>query len=353
MIFYAHVNEDNLAERNAMFRKPVNSLCVIAGSGERVLALLDHPNLEHVHLIDNNHEALLLCELKLVALRQLSVEEYLAFIGFGPPDKDRWTQFQAIKAYISKDCREYWETRKVSILAGICNCGHFEQFLRRANPMLRFFLGRQFYQCFTSKKAAWQHFPSFRWSIVKALFSHRWAYRIFGMKDPAFISRDAALRSIPDALQESMDKDKANESCLFHLIFKGDLKDMPENNLPPSFQKDVLNHVKTALMGEKLKVYFHCNDLLAVISGLEFEPDKNVFFSFSDVLSFADMEYLKHVFRRIMEYKSVSNTLIFRSFVRNRLSAFDLQNLQEEFGAVSDLSTEERTHFYQVFQIDL
>ena len=353
MIYYSHVNEDNLVERAAMFKKNIDSLYVIAGSGERVLSLLDHPGLEYVHLIDYNVEALFLCELKLLALRHLTVEEYLVFIGFERSEQDRWRQFQTLKPHLSKDCQEYWEAQKISIVNGICNCGHFEKFLHRANPLLRLFLGKRFYQCFTTKKADWQQFPYLRWNVVKTLFSHRWTYRIFGMKDPAFISNDAVLRAIPDALQKSMDEDKANESCLFHLIFKGNLKDMPEIFLPPSFQPEVLTRVKAALMEEKLKMHYHCDDLLAVINDLRFESNKGCFFSFSDVLSFADMEYLRQVVRSIPAHKNLSNTLVFRSFIRNRLTAFEIQDLQKEFEQVSDLSNEERTRFYQVFKIEL
>lgn len=353
MIYYSHVNEDNLAERNSMSGSQYDSLYVIAGSGERVIALLDHPGLESVHLIDNNREALYLCELKLAALENLSVDDYLGFVGFFATSGTRWDSFKGLKHKLSDGCGSYWEGRRSMIEQGICNCGHFEQFLKRANPILRRFLWKAFFQCLDQKKSSWMQFPYFKWRLVKTLFSYRLTYQLFGMRDPAFISKDALLEAIPAALQKSMDEDRTNESCLFHLVFKGHLRDMPAKNLPPSFQRAVLTRVKESLQLGKLKMHYHCDDLLDTLKELKFESKESRFFSVSDIMSFADMSYLNAVILRISKIQNGSNTLVFRSFVRHRLKAIDLLTLRDLFGKVTDLSRTDRTHFYQTIQIDL
>ena len=107
------------------------------------------------------------------------------------------------------------------------------------------------------------------------------------------------------------------------------------------------------ILQEKFSIHFHGDDLLVSLKHLPFEGEKARFFSLSDILSFADKEYLKAVFLLIKGLKRGYNTLIFRTFVRNRLTTDDLKPLQDEFGLITDLSKNERTHFYQVFQIDL
>lgn len=353
MIYYSHVNEDNGVERKALFARPAKTLYTIAGSGDRVIALLDCPTLEAAHLIDNNWDALYLCELKMAALARLSVEDYLAFVGFAAVSGDRWAQFDALKPTLSEGCRDFWEERKADIERGICLCGHFERFLQRANPLVRFFLGRGFYQCFSTKKADWKGFPALRWRIVKALFSNRWTYRLLGMKDSAFISKDSELRAIPAALQKSLDEDTVPQSCLFHLVFNGNLNEMPEAHLPPSFQKAVLLRIKTALAEGRLKVHYHFGDMLDVLKTLNLERAETRFFSLSDILSFVDRDYMKTLIGLVAAVKTGASTLVFRTFVRNRLTQEQAADWQKQFGNLVDLTAEERSHFYQVFQIEV
>ncbi len=352
MIYYSHVNEDNRVERNALFAQQAKGLYAIAGSGERVIALMDCPTLGAVHLIDNNWDALYLCELKITALAHLNIEDYRSFVGFAPSSGKRWTQFEALKPRLSEGCQHFWALRKKDIEMGICNCGHFEQFLQRANPTLRFFLGKGFYQCLSVPKADWKGFPTLRWRIVKAMFSFRWTYLLFGMKDSAFVSMDSALQVIPAALQQSLDEDEVSKSSLFHLVFNGNLHQMSEENLPPSFQKSVLMRIKTALKDNHLKVNYHYGDVLDVLRRINVEQEESRFFSLSDILSFVDLDYQQKLVDLIKAAKTGTSRLIFRVFVRNRFTQKQFADLKKQYSTLEDLSKEERSHFYQVFQID-
>lgn len=352
MIYYSHVNENNLVERDSFLARSAKSLYAIAGSGERVIALMDCPTLDSVHLIDNNWDALYLCELKIAALGHLSVEDYLSFVGFAPASGQRWAQFEALKPLLSEGCRHFWAERPKDIEMGICHCGHFEQFLHRANPIIRFFLGKGFYQCFSVKKADWKGFPALRWRIVKAIFSHRWTYLLFGMKDSAFVSKDSDLQVIPAALQQSLDGDGVAQSGLFHLIFNGHLRLMSEENLPPSFQKAVLLRIQAALKDGRLKIYYHFGDVLDVLGRSNLKQEEAPFFSLSDILSFVNLDYQQKLIQLITTSNTGAGTLVFRAFVRNRLTPAQVADLKKQFGTLKDLTAKERSHFYQVFQID-
>ena len=84
MIYYSHVNEDNLVEKNWMDQNFFQNLICIVGSGERVLGIMGHGSLEQIFAVDSNIESLYLLELTLKALEKLSVENYLEFIGINP-----------------------------------------------------------------------------------------------------------------------------------------------------------------------------------------------------------------------------------------------------------------------------
>ncbi|MBN8679862.1 MAG: DUF3419 family protein [Chitinophagales bacterium] len=174
MLYYTHVNEDNAVERKAMAGMHVTELFVIAGSGERVLALLDHPGLSKVYVVDNNREALYLCALKIAALKSLDVQSYLRFIGvLETSAEERLQCFAQLAPELAEECLEYWVGKRADLTAGVCNAGHFERFLANARPLLRFFLGKDFYQCLEKSRAEWQHFPHMRWAIVRWLFARR------------------------------------------------------------------------------------------------------------------------------------------------------------------------------------
>src|SRR5690349_17889002 len=81
MLYYSHVNEDNRIERQLLQVSAATTVVAVAGSGERVIALLDQDMCKEVHAVDINQEALFLLELKLTALKALPVEDYLGFCG--------------------------------------------------------------------------------------------------------------------------------------------------------------------------------------------------------------------------------------------------------------------------------
>ena len=109
MIFYSHVNEDNFVERKILNSESYKDLFCIAGSGERLIALLDNPHLKRVHIIDNNKEALHLTELKLAALQTFSVDIYLDFIGVTDGKSNRIELFKKIKKELRVDCASFWQ----------------------------------------------------------------------------------------------------------------------------------------------------------------------------------------------------------------------------------------------------
>jgi hypothetical protein len=127
---------------------------------------------------------------------------------------------------------------------------------------------------------------------------------------------------------------------------------MRAENLPPSFQKAVLQSIKAAFDYNGLKVHYHFGDVLDVLKELNVEQDEAPFFSLSDILSFVDISYLQKIMEVISASKTGKGTLVFRTFIRNRLTQQQIADLSKQCGTIKDLTPEERSHFYQVFQIE-
>jgi S-adenosylmethionine:diacylglycerol 3-amino-3-carboxypropyl transferase len=139
MIFYSHVNEDNIVEKYWMNQTSFQNLVCISGSGERVLALMGHSSLEQLFVVDSNLEALHLIELKLRALEKLSIKNYLEFIGISP-SQNRVRTFKLIKTELTSPSRFFWEKKSYLIEKGVIHIGHFEQFLAKFRPLFKIFL---------------------------------------------------------------------------------------------------------------------------------------------------------------------------------------------------------------------
>lgn len=348
MVYYSHVNEDNRVERNILRTTSCKNVVAVAGSGERVLALMDEESCAEFHVVDVNPEALYLFELKLVALEFLYVEEYLAFIGHYPSSKQsRLSWFERIGDQLSDKCRGFFIKNIRHIENGILYMGHFEKFLNRVRKPVNFFLGNNFKNVIKGdfdKKT----FPSFKWNMICRLFSARFIYKVYGNKDQAFTGKDALTRHIPLAITQTIRQNKAHSSFMVHLVFRGHLRDMKEKDLPPSLNKMVLSRIKHRLSEKQLTVHFHENDLLSFAKKNTSRIIGPVFYSASDILSFEDHEYLVQLVDTVAKNE---NVVVWRAFLRNRTGKKDLMKQRLLYKNSIDHSGSESTGMYQVFSL--
>ena len=349
MLYYAHVNEDNSVERTLLQRSDSKIAIAVAGSGERVLALMDHPSLERVVAIDINPQALFLLQLKLEALKALTVEEYLRFIGHAQCKRgDRGELFKRIAPYLTHDCSVYWRDRMNRVEAGLLGTGHFELFLSGIRPLLVSFLGRRFLRILCDATYTLDAGQRMRWRLIAGTFSRKWIYRLMGNRDVAFIGDGADVRIIPDALTSMIDGRRASASFLLHLIFKGHLRDMSSPALPPSLQEAVLGKIKERLTRKKVSVEFCHADVLEYAK--HHPCDLPAFYSLSDILSFEDHDYLAELLETIPDRKGT--VIVVRSFLRNRLSLVQLKELVRSYREIRFLDEFDRSGMYQVIVIE-
>lgn len=345
MLYYSHVNEDSRVERNLLRAASSNTVVVVAGSGERVLALLDSESVTQVHIVDVNEEALFLSQLKLGALKMLSTENYLRFCGHGTAkanERNNW--FSQIKNELPPACKNYWQNNIASIEKGIVHAGHFEKFLRRVRPSINLILGKSFKNGFRDASAS-INFPRKRWNFLLGIFSFRFIYKLWGNKDIAFVSNDAVVKQIPSALN-TLVNDGALHSCFMaHLIFKGHMGEMTQADVPPSLQKEILEKIKSRIASPFLSIHYHHSDVLSFVNAHMGTFQGPVFYSLSDILSFENISYLKQVSEQI---KTHDHTLVWRTFLRNRIEKGNILNYLNH-NDTHDHSMDESTRMYQVF----
>jgi S-adenosylmethionine:diacylglycerol 3-amino-3-carboxypropyl transferase len=353
LIYYSHINEDNSVERNLMNIGSYEELICVAGSGERVISLLDHPSLKRILVVDNNKNALYLTQLKLAVLEAYPVTTYLDFVGTAHSNLDRIAIFDTIKNNLSEGCVGFWKNHLHYIKKGILHIGHFEKFLSKIRPLLKIYLGNNFYQCFQVPFCDCKDFPHKRWSLLRWFFSKRLVYLLTGNRDLAFISKDGQQHLISAGLHQTLQDDAVNKNPMFHLVFNGHLNMMPEEHLPPSLNKEVLKNIKNMLQANRFEINYYEQDMLTFAKSFDFTQCGNPFYSLSDILSFVNLDYIKLLFKTIQSRSHKLSAAVLRAFIRNRISEDQVLELQKEYGRIENLCNEENTKMYQVYKMTL
>jgi len=348
MIYYSHVNEDNRVERRLLRSSGCTTVVAVAGSGERMLALMDNETCNKFYAVDINEEALFLLQLKMAALETLSVDEYWKFCGLHPVQKllrKQW--FTQLKDKLTPSCKTYWEQHIQLVKNGILYSGHFEKFLQRVRPSVNFFLGKPFEQVFSGGSPQAKTFPKKKWKLLARLFSWKWIYTMWGNRDIAFVGKGAEISYIPGSLDRVIYDGEASSCFMTHLIFKGHLREMSDGDLPPSLQKEVLQRIKQRLASSAIKMnYFH-GDILTFVA-TNGSSSGQVFYSASDILSFENYSYLRQLIDKVAQ---PGNILVWRAFLRNRSNTNHTTTLANKCQELKDHTPSESTRMYQVFSI--
>ena len=192
-IRYANVWEDPILLLEGLDIKSTDKVLSIASAGDNAFALLTrNPSL--CVAIDLNKPQLYLTELKREAIKLLSQEEYIGFVGFKENDK-RWEIFQNIASQLSESSRAYWENKRDEIEKGVVWNGKFEKYLASfANKVLPLIHGKKkvgfLFKPKSSKEQKEffdQKWNTWRWKLLFKLFFNK---RIMGFlgRDPAFLA---------------------------------------------------------------------------------------------------------------------------------------------------------------------
>ncbi|MCI5058395.1 MAG: BtaA family protein [Flavobacteriales bacterium] len=127
---YANCWEDADVLTEALEVQQGEKVLSIASAGDNSFSLLINQP-EVVVAVDVNPIQLHLIELKRLAIKYMSQEEYLAFVGFVLADpKEKLKTYERLKSELSSEARAYWDQKTDAIEKGIINDGKFERYFR-------------------------------------------------------------------------------------------------------------------------------------------------------------------------------------------------------------------------------
>jgi len=192
-IRYANCWEDADVLLTGLNAQPGGRHLSIGSAGDNSFSLLT-TDPEYVVAVDISKVQLFLIELKKLAIKHFSHQEFLEFSGF-IPSKRRLLLFNKIKNELDTEAKSYWEHHSEVIENGIIYNGKFERYLlffsKRILPLIH--SKNRIEELFAPKSEEEQirfyseKWNSFRWRIVFRLFFNKWVLGKFG-RDPEFLN---------------------------------------------------------------------------------------------------------------------------------------------------------------------
>jgi S-adenosylmethionine-diacylglycerol 3-amino-3-carboxypropyl transferase len=141
-ILYSTCDEDSNSELRALDITPEDTIVSVTGSGCRTLSLLTQ-NPRSVVSVDYSPGQNYLLELKLAAIRGLSYETLLAFLGV-EECADRRAIFESLTGQMSPKAAEYFRRNRRAIEDGVLFSGRHERFyVKVVSPLVHLLFGRQ------------------------------------------------------------------------------------------------------------------------------------------------------------------------------------------------------------------
>lgn len=292
---YSFGNEDWLTEHKALRISPEDHILTITASGDRPLNLL-LSDCKSILSIDANPIQNALLNLKCAALRNLSSDNYLSFLGLSHGPK-RLQIFEEIKHDLSPEFFKFWLKQKKAIEKGILFEGEIEKWLLRVSHVLRFLRGEKISKLFSydtiSEQAEFvnKEWNTQGWRNLFKIFLHPFITKFF-VKDPGlyeFVDHSIDIGTyIRSRVEEFMSQHLVKSNSLLSMLFQGKVG---KEGLPP-----YLTHEGADRMRSKLScLRWETIDLLSCVKR---EPSSSFnCFSLSDVASYIskpDFDTLTH-----------------------------------------------------------
>ena len=245
-ISYSSCNEDSRSELKALrLGAGKRVFCITAGGGRVLNLLYDHP--QEILAVDVNPTQNHLLELKIAAMRALSYEPYLAFLGVRRA-RDRLKVYQGLRPALAYAAGAYFDAHPELVRRGVLFQGSLERFLvhvsRISHAVRPLWIRRLFkFDDIAKQRHFLDGWNTRAWRFVGEMLCRRSFLELFS-RDPGFwrfVPPEVPLhRHIFDLMHRYLCNHLARESHLLQLVFFARYiyePAMPIYLLPGSFER--------------------------------------------------------------------------------------------------------------------
>lgn len=256
-VLYSTCDEDSNSELYALNISDNDSILSVTGSGCRTLSLMAmNPN--SIVSIDYSAGQNYLLELKLAAIKALSYNDLLGFLGVNKCD-DRWKIYLSIEKMISEEARKYFSHYKKEIEKGVVLRGRHEKFyVYILSPFLHILYGKHIKNIFKTDSIEEQRYiyhHKIRGPFWKFMFTKGFNINILKLilNNPKYeIESDIndLGKYILNTIDHSFNNHLARDSDWLSVMMNG--KYINENALPHYLSRESYDSIRSART--KLKI---------------------------------------------------------------------------------------------------
>jgi S-adenosylmethionine-diacylglycerol 3-amino-3-carboxypropyl transferase len=327
-----------------------DTILSITSGGDNTLALLLH-NPKSIIAIDSNPAQNYLLELKRAAIKYLSYEECISFLGIGIAN-DRGKQFQMLAQYISQEARSWWSTHTDLIEQGVMHSGKFEKYLslfrNRILPLMHRkkdiddFLSLQ--TVAEQKKFYDERWNNLRWRLLFRVFFNRTLLDLLGRQPHSFTyvdSKDIGGHYLKRA-QHGFTDTPIVENYFLRFILTGTY----DTVLPPYLERRNFENLKQNVD----RVQLVTADIASFLKGC----DDNTFdtFNLSDIFEITTPEQADNLFAELIRVGRPGGRIAYwNNLVQRQPSGILQSQLQENQEKAEMLYQKDRAFVYSSFHI--
>lgn len=345
-ILYSTNDEDNYSELRALEIAPSDDVVSVTGSGCRTLSLLTC-NPRSLVSVDYSPGQNYLLELKLAAIRTLSYDDLLAFLGV-EACRDRWAVFETLKGQLSDEAAAYFVRHRRAIESGVLFAGRHERFYTRVvAPLLHLLYGRQLKRIFAASTVE-EQYRIYRegvdgrlWrSLIRNGFSER-TLRLILNDDKYHIEIDVPSVGdyILERLNHTFSHHLAKENHWVSFMFNG--RYMSRESLPHFLLRDSYEAIRRA----STVVTPLTGNLIDYLKTL---PDQSVDkFSLSDVTSCITKAEFRVLLDEVFRTGRPDGRLCYRNFLaKYSVPREDDARMRREDAVASELDRDDLSFAY-------
>ena len=317
-LFFAQVREDPRLELEALAPLADARVVVVSSGGCTALSLLA-AGTGHVTAVDLNSTQNHLVELKIAALRRLTMPEILSFFGVARgAGKRRLRTYRTIRPLLTEGAAEFWDTHEALLGRGALACGVTEQFIGAVVKVVKLFIhGPRKVERLLALESLEEQREFFdrewntrRWRLLFPLLINRWTFSralepefFREVENPSFAAHFRAL------LEHALCDIPVRSNYFLHQMLLGTYPNGVPEGVPPYLHRT---------QREILRARFDCLDLVdgGYAEYLRNCDDSSVdALAISNICEWLDADGIDQLFEQVVRVAKPGARFCFRNFV--------------------------------------
>jgi S-adenosylmethionine-diacylglycerol 3-amino-3-carboxypropyl transferase len=317
-LFFAQVREDPQLEINALAPLHDAKVVVVSSGGCTALSLLA-AGAARVTAVDLNASQNHLVELKVAALRRLTMPEIMSFFGVARGTSERRVRtYETIRPLLSGRAVDFWDTHQSMLGRGALACGVSEQFISMVVKVVKLFIhSRRKIERLLSLETLEQQREFFdrewntrRWRLLFPALLNRWTFN--RTYDPAFfreVENPSFAAHFQQLLEHALCDVPVRSNYFLHQMLLGTYPNRVPDGVPPYLERTQREILRTRL------------DCLELVDGgyseyLATQESSSIdALALSNICEWLDQAGIDRLFEQVVRVSKPGARMCFRNFV--------------------------------------